>query len=113
MSATSSIATGDNLREELQRLGRQVRDLTALLRTQREVLRQRGMSLPAGVLSALKSVHAELESITQGVVASECDLEELRALAETTALINSTLELDEVLKAVMDTVIQLTGAERG
>jgi adenylate cyclase len=113
MSATSSIATGDNLREEFQRLSGQVRDLTALLRAQREALRQRGMSLPAGVLSALKSVHAELESMTQEVAASECDLEELRALAETTALINSTLGLEEALDSVMDTVIQLTGAERG
>jgi adenylate cyclase len=37
----------------------------------------------------------------------------LRALAETTALITSTLDVDEVLNQVMDTVIRLTGAERG
>ena len=37
----------------------------------------------------------------------------LRALADTTALINSSQNSDEVLNQVMDTVIALTGAERG
>ncbi|MEL7235409.1 MAG: GAF domain-containing protein, partial [Chloroflexota bacterium] len=38
---------------------------------------------------------------------------QLRALADTTALIASTLDVDEVLNQVMDTVVRLTGAERG
>ena len=37
----------------------------------------------------------------------------LRSLSDTAELINSTLDLDDVLNAVMDTVIRLTGAERG
>ncbi|MCX7608685.1 MAG: GAF domain-containing protein [Anaerolineales bacterium] len=36
----------------------------------------------------------------------------LLALGDTARLINSTLEVDEVLQLVMDTIIQLTGAER-
>src|SRR5205814_9881978 len=41
------------------------------------------------------------------------ELQRLRALGDTTELINSTLDLSDVLNAVMDTVIDLTGAERG
>ena len=40
------------------------------------------------------------------------ELRSLRALAETTALINSAQKADDVLNQVMDTVIALTGAER-
>ena len=42
-----------------------------------------------------------------------CRLQQLRRLAETTALVNSPQETDEVLNQVMETVIQLTQAERG
>jgi GAF domain-containing protein len=41
------------------------------------------------------------------------ELEQLRALAQVTALVNSSLDLDMVLNHLMDSVIQLTGAERG
>ena len=37
----------------------------------------------------------------------------LLALATTTQAVNSSLELDEVLQLVMDTIVRLTGAERG
>lgn len=39
--------------------------------------------------------------------------EGLLALTEISQVINSTLELDEVLRIVMDTIVQLTQAERG
>lgn len=35
------------------------------------------------------------------------------ALVDITQMINSTLELNEVLRIVMDTIVRLTGAERG
>ena len=41
------------------------------------------------------------------------ELRHLRALADTIEMINSIYETDELLKHVMDTVIQLSGAERG
>ncbi|MBN1286843.1 MAG: GAF domain-containing protein [Anaerolineae bacterium] len=106
--------SGDNLKSELERLSRLIQDMTDLLRAQRDVLRQRGISLPPGSVSGLKSVSAELDDMAKGVVASEGELAQLRAVAETTALVNNpALSLDEILNTVMDTVIQLTGAERG
>jgi len=37
----------------------------------------------------------------------------LMALVDIGQVINSTLELNEVLRIVMDTIVRLTGAERG
>jgi adenylate cyclase len=37
----------------------------------------------------------------------------LYALAEVSQVVNSSLEIDEVLRIVMDTIVRLTGAERG
>ncbi|NIR66806.1 MAG: GAF domain-containing protein, partial [Gammaproteobacteria bacterium] len=37
----------------------------------------------------------------------------MKALADIASVVNSTLEINEVLRIVMDTIIRLTGAERG
>jgi len=47
------------------------------------------------------------------VIAFEEQRGKLLALADVTQAVNSSLELDEVLRLVMDTIVQLTGAERG
>ncbi|MCZ7545367.1 MAG: GAF domain-containing protein [Anaerolineae bacterium] len=101
------------LEEELQRISRLVRNLTDLLRSQREILRQRGMNLPPTAIQSLNAVQKKLEDLAQEVLENKGELAQLRALANNFALINSTLNIDEVLNRVMDTVIALTGAERG
>ncbi|HNT55962.1 MAG TPA: adenylate/guanylate cyclase domain-containing protein [Anaerolineaceae bacterium] len=66
------------------------------------------------------SMHEQVIQLTDGVTkirqyVSVLDEERrsLRDLASIGQVINSTLELDEVLQVVMDTLIRLTGAERG
>jgi PAS domain S-box-containing protein len=71
------------------------------------------MSLPAGVLQKLQTVHVDLETTALKVLEQQTELGQLRILATTTELVNSSLDLDEVLNEVMDRVIQLVGAERG
>ncbi len=70
-------------------------------------------SLPPKLLENL----TKLEQMLSGVSQQVADLEEQRrnqlALADISQTVNSTLELDEVLRVVMDTIIRLTGAERG
>ncbi|MBN1200451.1 MAG: GAF domain-containing protein [Anaerolineae bacterium] len=99
--------------EEARRLGDTVNKLIDTLRAQRTFLRQQGMGLPPGTLNGFKAVQTGLEKLTQQLIDANIELEQLRALAETTALINSSLDADQVLNEVMDTVIALTGAERG
>src|SRR5690606_23311511 len=43
----------------------------------------------------------------------ERELAQLRAIVATSALMNSSLDLDTVLADAMDEIINLTGAERG
>jgi adenylate cyclase len=54
-----------------------------------------------------------LDGQVNAITGQQIELRQLRALARTTALISSALDTDSVLNQVMDTVIQLTGAERG
>ncbi|MGD0611610.1 MAG: adenylate/guanylate cyclase domain-containing protein [Anaerolineales bacterium] len=70
-------------------------------------------SLPPDTLESLSSLETTLFSLSRQVTAVEEERSKLLALAGVTQAVNSSLELDEVLRLVMDTIIQLTEAERG
>jgi len=90
-----------------------IHELDGLLRAQRAMLQQRGMNLPPGTLQDVATAGSDLDKLAAHLRAQQIELTRLRALADTSALINSALGLDEVLNRVMDTVIRLTDAERG
>ncbi|MBV6396549.1 MAG: hypothetical protein HFACDABA_02147 [Anaerolineales bacterium] len=69
--------------------------------------------IPTETLEALTQNAAGLENLARQVGEMETQYGHMRALAEIGQVVNSTLELDEVLRAVMDTIVQLTRAERG
>jgi PAS domain S-box-containing protein len=113
----SDTARMNQLDESIQvftrQLTQQVEALSQQLSQRQDKLRRYGMQLPGGAVEALKALEhsaAELSGQTQSI---QQELRHLRALAETTALNNSILELEDVLAQVIDKVIQLTGAERG
>jgi PAS domain S-box-containing protein len=99
--------------EQLRQLNQRVRDLIDLLRAQQDVLRQRGMNLPSGSLDSLKMLQSRLDKWGRELVAGQIELGQLRQLTHTASLINSSLDTSDVLNQVIDTVIRLTGAERG
>ncbi len=101
------------VQEELLRMRRTCEEIINSLRAQRDLLKQRGMSLPPGSLTGLKDVQQDLEKVSGSLASDTTEIEHLRALAETTALVNSSLEVNQVLNEVIDTVIALTRAERG
>lgn len=98
---------------KLRDLTKQINDITGLLRTQQEMLRQRGVNLPSGSIDNLRALKKRQDILQKSVTQGQAELRSLRALAETTAIINSAQKTDQVLNQVMDTVIELTGAERG
>ncbi|MBN1565286.1 MAG: GAF domain-containing protein [Anaerolineae bacterium] len=102
-----------SLQNALTHLVKQINDIEGTLRAQHNVLRQRGMTLPTGVLDNLVYMRSDLEALTNSVVTESTEVERLQALAKTTELINSSLDPDEVLTEVVDQAIALTGAERG
>ena len=114
---TDKIKTADSgsltSQEQLRQLNQKVNDLIELLRSQREMLRTKGVALPSGSLDNLRTLKRRLDALSRQQMNSNLELRRLRGLSDTTALINSSLDANDVLNQIMDTVIALTGAERG
>jgi PAS domain S-box-containing protein len=65
------------------------------------------------VIDGLKDLENSLERVSETLIPFELQYSHLKALAGIGQVVNSTLEIDEVLRKVMDTIIRLTEAERG
>jgi len=64
-------------------------------------------------VEGLKNLESSLTRISEVLIPFELRFGHLQALAGIGQVVNSTLEIDEVLQIVMDTIIRLTEAERG
>ncbi|MBI3359651.1 MAG: GAF domain-containing protein [Chloroflexi bacterium] len=98
---------------ELTELGKLALDIRALLASQKELLTRAGLSTPPGVMDGLSSLGNSLGRIQKIVAEQDRERAQLAALADVGRVINSSLDLTTVLNEVMDTIIRLTGAERG
>jgi adenylate cyclase len=67
----------------------------------------------ADSIDGLKSLENSLSHLSEILIPFEQRYSHLQALAGIGQVVNSTLEVDEVLQIVMDTIIRLMGAERG
>jgi PAS domain S-box-containing protein len=103
----------DNLTTEIMRLNYMAQDVSHALHEQSSILKIRNMSLPENVLTDVQTLSRQLADLAYQLAAEQTELAQLRALAHTGALINSSLDLNTVLTRAMDTVIGLTDAERG
>ncbi len=101
------------LGKQLNELGKLATDIRALLGSQKDLLSKANLGFPPGVMEGLSQLRASLDKLAPLVGAQEAEHERLRALADTSNVINSSLDLSTVLNEVMDTIIRLTGAERG
>jgi adenylate cyclase len=104
--------TGQNspvtpLGSQLLKVARQVDQLMIHLKLIRPGL------LPPAVLDELARISTQVNSIKDQITAVEEQLGRMQALAGIGQVVNSSLDLDVVLRIVMDTIIRLTGAERG
>jgi PAS domain S-box-containing protein len=98
---------------EIQRLRTAVNEVMTALQNQREMLRMRGMDLPPGTEHNLQNIDEDLAGLEKRIVSEETELLQLRALAATSALVNSSLDLDTVLTRAIEEMAKLVGAERG
>jgi adenylate cyclase len=105
--------TVSTLQDTLKKAQQVASDLRNILRSQREMLRERGFSLPPGTTSALDEIIKQIDAAKKEIRGTERERDQYHALADVAALINSSLDLTQVLNEVMDTIIMLTGAERG
>jgi adenylate cyclase len=70
-------------------------------------------SLSPNVFESLTKLESSLFNLSQQTSEFEEERVKLLALTDTTQAVNSTLELNDVLRIVMDTIVRLTKAERG
>ncbi|MCY3572877.1 MAG: GAF domain-containing protein [Chloroflexi bacterium] len=98
---------------QLRGLKERADEVKSLLEQQQQLLRRRGIRLPSDAIDRLWSLRSSIDRLSVDMVDTQMQLAQLRRLAETTALINSAQQTDRVLNQVVDTVINLTQAERG
>ncbi|XWX03892.1 adenylate/guanylate cyclase domain-containing protein [Aggregatilineales bacterium SYSU G02658] len=96
----------------VRHMRQRVSDAMQVLRSQADLLRQRGVTLDSASIETLSALKAQFDQLETAAVNRQAELNSLRALARTAALISSSLRTDDVLNQVMDTVIQITQAER-
>lgn len=105
--------SGANFEETFNRLTSNVDRLESALEQTLQALRKRGIQPSVDLTGMVRTVRRDLDAFNSIAVQSTSRLRQLQELVRVSALINSTLNLDEVLEEVMDTVVELTGAERG
>jgi len=98
---------------ELRQLETLIEQTSESLSTQKELLKRRGMTLPPMVLDSLTKIRADVGKLESGLVDEQTELSQLRALADMSAKITTSLDIDTVLHETMEIVIALTQAERG
>ncbi len=78
-----------------------------------ELAKKKPRELPDHAIEDLTNLATSLSRIGERMQAFEAEHGNLMALANIGGVINSSLELDEVLRIVMDNIVRLTRAERG
>ncbi len=78
-----------------------------------ELQKKKLRDLPMNVVDDLGHLAVSLSKIGLQMESFEAEHSNLWALADIGQVINSSLELDEVLRIVMDNIVHLTRAERG
>ncbi len=98
--------------EMIHQLSRQAQEISGDLLAFQSTLKRKRLTLPPDVLEALNELCMGLTTSREQISAMEKEFQSLQALAKIGYVINSSLDLTLVLNEVMDTIIQLTGAER-
>jgi adenylate cyclase len=98
---------------ELRQLETIINNTTTSLNDLQAELKALGGALPAKIMPGLDAVRADVARLETGLVDEQTELSQLRALANMSAKITTSLDIDTVLHETMEIVIALTQAERG
>lgn len=102
------------LRNLIDNLGSSVnKQSETLIATRADLLQQQALVQGSDELARLLvQVRRNVEDLERRVKAQDKEQEQLKALQDISAAVNSSLELDQVLLVVMDSIISLTKSER-
>ena len=98
---------------QLAELRETAQEVMTSLARQQDILRLRQITFQPGLLGVIQALAPSIERAERSLEADERELVQLRVLAETSALVNSSLDVDTVFERALDAVLQLTGAGRG
>jgi transcriptional regulator with GAF, ATPase, and Fis domain len=84
-----------------------------LIDSTRDILIRNNFTLPAQILDDFSRLKASFTQISQQISLMEKRREDLLALMDIGQVINSSLDPEELLQVVMDTMVRLLHAERG
>jgi PAS domain S-box-containing protein len=98
---------------ETDSLDKQISRLSELTTNIQGSLNASAVPIPPNVQHGLTQLSTMLSTISRKVTQSSEEKSSLLALANIGQVINSSLDPDEVLRIVMDTIVRLTRAERG
>ena len=101
-----------HLRDMLDEMGGAVNDQQTMITTRAEISRQAAMQSTDELARLFVQARRTLEDLERRIEAQAKEHEQLKALQEIGAVVNSSLDLNQVLAVVMDAIIDLTQAER-
>jgi GAF domain-containing protein len=108
----SEITVGEDFTQNLAKLSGSMKELDSLFDSFMGTTAQYGLHPSIKLHTARQNTREEFELVSRDGRKAVTQLQQLQALARTSALITSSLEIDHVLGSVMDTIVELTGAER-
>ncbi|OQY31892.1 MAG: hypothetical protein B6I38_05220 [Anaerolineaceae bacterium 4572_5.1] len=94
------------LKDQILGLSRQVGRVCTTLKTN-------STEVPRNIVDELSHLEGKLYKMSRHAASFEEEHSNMVALADISQVVNSSLEVDEVLRIAMDTVIRMMGAERG
>src|SRR2546423_5970154 len=86
-----------SMAKQIGEMGRLAGDVKSLLGSQKDVLSRAGLNFPPGVMDSLAGLRDTLERLSPQLASLEAENAQLRALADTSSVINSSLDLNSVL----------------
>jgi GAF domain-containing protein len=105
-------SVAEDFSRQLDQLAGSVEEFDRLLDVFMGTVSSMGINPSLKLVGALEQAKTDLKETNRHGRQAIGQLEQLQALTRTSTLLTSSLELDEVLQTVMDTVVDLTGAER-
>jgi adenylate cyclase len=117
MSDTTTTTNNTPIQQDLEKLRELIiqidqaadRQQQTFVGTQSHIL----MEASAELMRLLAPAKRTLQNLERRLNAQEKEQQQLRALQDISAVLNSSLDTSKVLNMVMDTMIKITGAERG
>ena len=94
-------------------LSQQVERVSLLTNLIKEEMEHSQNGLTERITACLTQLQRSLVHLARQAKNHDEEMKSMRALVNVGQVVNSSLELDEVLELVMDTIVRLTGAERG